>query len=102
MVEQLPALRSANPTPLMAFSRLLNGGRRAIDPGDGEAFASHKPNVGARPATNLQQAHLLAIGNAVEISGNKAHYMFGRILAPFPAAENLLPHGIPTLSFHDY
>jgi hypothetical protein len=32
-----------------------------------KAFGSHKPNVGTRPATNLQQVNLLAIGNAVDL-----------------------------------
>ena len=68
----------------------------AINPGYGEAYASHKPNVGTRAATNLKQANLLAIGNAVKISGNETFYMFRRILAPFPAAEDLFPYGIPT------
>ena len=77
-----------------ALASFANCRRRAINAGDIESFARHEPDIRAGTAADFKEASAGAVRNAVEGASNKAHHVLGRVLAPLPGTENLLPRGI--------
>jgi hypothetical protein len=65
-----------------------------------ETFACAEPKVGARAASDLQQAHTESVGAVVEITRDKPNQLFSRVSTPWLTLENLFPTRIPCHADH--